>query len=164
MRADFPNGNGRIYPMSALEHCVEKAKAGPVLGSLGLTEGVSVALSEVSHTVENLRIEEGYLVGDVTVLDTPKGQALEKLIDSCDFRSTGTGLIRGGHVVDYNLISIDAVLDGGEAVKCSLAPKGWSCSRSAGHEGPCAAWPATFWLKLKWSFILRSLSPWKEPT
>lgn len=94
------------------ETCIEKAKAGPVLGSLGLTPGVSVALSEVSHTVENLRIEEGFLVGDITVLDTPKGRDLERLLDSCDFRATGLGVIRGGHVTDYNLISIDAVLDG----------------------------------------------------
>lgn len=24
---------------------------------------------------------------------------------------------------------------------CSKAPAGWRCSREAGHEGPCAAWP-----------------------
>jgi hypothetical protein len=48
-------------------------------------------------------------------------------------------------------------------MKCNLALAGWSCSRERGHEGPCAAWPATFWLKIKWSIILRSLSPRKEP-
>jgi hypothetical protein len=25
---------------------------------------------------------------------------------------------------------------------CQKAPEGWECSRNAGHEGPCAAWPA----------------------
>lgn len=24
---------------------------------------------------------------------------------------------------------------------CQLPPSGWSCSRGAGHDGPCAAWP-----------------------
>ncbi len=24
---------------------------------------------------------------------------------------------------------------------CDIAPEGWWCSRKAGHEGPCAAWP-----------------------
>lgn len=24
---------------------------------------------------------------------------------------------------------------------CTLAPLGWQCTRKAGHEGPCAAWP-----------------------
>ena len=28
---------------------------------------------------------------------------------------------------------------------CSLPPKGWSCSRSAGHEGPCAASQELYW-------------------
>lgn len=27
------------------------------------------------------------------------------------------------------------------AENCTLPPPGWSCSRSKGHEGPCAAWP-----------------------
>jgi hypothetical protein len=25
--------------------------------------------------------------------------------------------------------------------QCKLPPKGWTCSRGAGHDGPCAAWP-----------------------
>lgn len=108
----MPNGNRRIYPMAVLEHCVEKSKAGPVLGSLGLTEGTSVAIGEVSHMVQNLRIVDGYLVGDVTILKTPKGDQLSRIFEQCAFRPTGTGLLRGGFVTDYNLISIDAVLDG----------------------------------------------------
>jgi hypothetical protein len=24
---------------------------------------------------------------------------------------------------------------------CNKAPAGWYCTRSAGHSGPCAAWP-----------------------
>lgn len=26
---------------------------------------------------------------------------------------------------------------------CSLPPNGWFCTRPAGHEGPCAAYPMT---------------------
>lgn len=25
--------------------------------------------------------------------------------------------------------------------KCHVPPAGWRCTREAGHEGPCAAWP-----------------------
>lgn len=110
--ADMPNGNRRIYPLAALERCIEKAKAGPVLGSLGLTEGPAVELGEVSHAIENLRLQDGYLVGNVRVLKTPKGLELLKVIEHCKFRPTGTGIIREGLVTDYNLISIDAVFDG----------------------------------------------------
>jgi hypothetical protein len=41
---------------------------------------------------------------------------------------------------------------------CKLAPDGWRCSREAGHEGPCAAWPDTIWLKIVWAWRMRSLS------
>lgn len=114
MRADVPNGNGRTYPLAALEHCIERAKAGPIYGSLGLTEGTSIDLSKVSHTVHNLRLEGDYLVGDVTVLKTSSGEQLAKIIDECDFRATGTGTIQDGLVSNYTLISIDAVSDGAD--------------------------------------------------
>lgn len=26
---------------------------------------------------------------------------------------------------------------------CGIPPKGWQCSRAAGHDGPCAARPST---------------------
>jgi hypothetical protein len=25
--------------------------------------------------------------------------------------------------------------------RCELPPSGWTCTRGAGHDGPCAAWP-----------------------
>lgn len=43
-------------------------------------------------------------------------------------------------------------------MKCNLAPKGWSCSREASHEGPCAAWPSSLWMRIKWAILLRDLS------
>lgn len=114
MRADLPNGNGRIYPMAALEHCVKRAEAGPIYGELGVPEGTSVNLNKVSHTVDNLRIEGDLLVGDITILHTPQGEQLSKILSACVFRPTGTGVIRNGIVTDYHLISIDAVVDGAE--------------------------------------------------
>ena len=31
---------------------------------------------------------------------------------------------------------------GGRNQACTVPPEGWKCSRSAGHDGPCAARPA----------------------
>lgn len=45
--------------------------------------------------------------------------------------------------------------------RCSLPPTGWRCNLEAGHEGPCPAWPDTFWLKLKWSITLWDWSIWR---
>jgi Prohead core protein serine protease len=112
MRADVPNGNGRVYPRATLESVVEQAKAKPPLGHLGVPEGPTVELGKVSHTVGNLRLEGDYLVGDITVLDTPKGRVLMDLLDTCQFRASGTGMVsEDGVVTEFQLISIDAVSD-----------------------------------------------------
>ena len=36
----------------------------------------------------------------------------------------------------------------GHSYYCTKAPKGWNCSRIAGHNGPCAAEP-TAWTRIK---------------
>lgn len=46
-------------------------------------------------------------------------------------------------------------------MKCTLPPKDWKCNLEAGHDGPCPAWPASFWQKLKWSIILWDWKIWK---
>lgn len=28
---------------------------------------------------------------------------------------------------------------------CTIPPEGWACTRTAGHDGPCAAVPVTAW-------------------
>lgn len=28
--------------------------------------------------------------------------------------------------------------------RCPVPPPGWFCTRDAGHEGPCAAWPSEY--------------------
>jgi hypothetical protein len=35
---------------------------------------------------------------------------------------------------------IRAIFD--EPQKCTIPPAGWRCTLEAGHDGPCAAWPA----------------------
>jgi hypothetical protein len=32
--------------------------------------------------------------------------------------------------------------------ECKLPPRGWYCTRGAGHDGPCAAWP-TRWTRIR---------------
>lgn len=34
--------------------------------------------------------------------------------------------------------------------KCRIPPFGWRCTRRAGHEGPCAAWPRLWNLRQWW--------------
>lgn len=128
MRADVPNGNGRVYPMSALEHCVERGKTETIFGTLGAPCKGAVDLNEVSHVVRNLRIEDGYLIGDIEILQTEKGDILGQLLDAVqiDFRAAGTGNLGidfhtaatgkfdAGTVLDFTLVTIDALYDGAD--------------------------------------------------
>lgn len=109
-----PNKNNRIYPIETVEAIIEQAKTrGPILGQVGLPDDVlKVSMSNVSHMVENLRIEGEYLVGNIKVLDTPAGKVLAPILSNYEFRPCGTGIVSAdGIVSDYKLTSIDALED-----------------------------------------------------
>lgn len=109
LQLDVPNKNDRTYTIE----CVQDSLGKEFLGCIGFPPGVNgVPLEEASHKVGNLRIEDGYLIGDIVVLDTPKGKDLSSILNGVDFRTRGTGIIENGVVKNYKLISIDAVYDG----------------------------------------------------
>jgi hypothetical protein len=117
-QADVPNKNNRVYTRAILEQVVEEYNDGkPVLGTIGMEDN-RAAIAHSSHKVENLRIEDGYLVGDVTVLQTETGNALTSMLEAypLDFRMDGIGSVvqqDGNNVVtDYTLTRVNAVLDG----------------------------------------------------
>jgi hypothetical protein len=116
MRADVPNSNGIVYPLSALEECIQASKAETIFGMLDPGDITNVDFSKVSHIVDNLQIEDGYLVGDVQILQSAKGDLLKKLLEEVhiDFRASGTGVRVGNTITNFKLISIDAVYDGAE--------------------------------------------------
>ena len=83
-KAQAPNANNRIYPRPILER--EDAKYQELinerrsLGELDHPDSPIVQLENVSHLVTETTWDGNDLVGTVEVLDTPKGQILEKLI------------------------------------------------------------------------------------
>lgn len=136
-QADVANRNQRIYPRDVLEDVVAKAqkriKAKAFRCELGFpikTAGQStddfmrrvmtVDERQVSHEVVNLRLDDdGFLLADIRVLNTPNGQVLQKVMEreSMDFRfrgfmetaAYGTTMTM---VKKFDLVSIDAVRDG----------------------------------------------------
>ncbi len=121
MEFDVPNQNGRMYPRAVGESIVKQAtekieQHGDVFGEAGIPMGDMVDLSRVSHTVKNMRIENGALFGDIKVVGTPMGNIVKELLKSgiqVDFRSRGTGKIaEDGTISEYEFISVDAVLTG----------------------------------------------------
>ena len=84
-KAQQPNANNRIYPRPILERedakYQELIKERRSLGELDHPDSPIVQLENVSHLVTDTKWDGDDLVGTVEVLDTPKGQILEKLIN-----------------------------------------------------------------------------------
>ena len=119
MIADKPNGNGRIYPRAALEACVKRWEAKrPLLGVIEVDRGPLIAMDEASHVIEKLSVQGDTLVADIKVLDTVEGRRLQQLLAGATvtFRSSGFGKVAedGKTILDYELISINATIDGTE--------------------------------------------------
>ena len=115
-QADVPNKNNRTYSTEALQNAVDKLPRPELLGTIGMPVSDKVDLFNVSHSVSNLRLEDGYLVGTMKVLETPQGKMLKELLStppSLDFRLAGVGKVdRNGVVSDFTITSVNAVYDG----------------------------------------------------
>lgn len=98
LRADHPNGNKRIYPKEILEKVIEQFRwdgIATTTGQLGMPQDGIMRLSEMSHMVINLHMEEDYLVAEIAVMDTPQGKVLKQLLNdnpnTVAFRTMGVG-------------------------------------------------------------------------
>ena len=121
-KAQAPNANNRIYPRPILER--EDAKYQELinerrsLGELDHPDSPIVQLENVSHLVTETSWDGENLVGEIEVLDTPKGQILGKLVDrdiKLGISSRGLGSTsrtnEGYDMVedDFNLVCYDMV-------------------------------------------------------
>ena len=121
-KADTKNQNKRIYPRKILDREVENYKKAVrenrALGELDHPESSAVALDRASHVIREIDWDGNNVVGRVEVLNTPKGQILQSLLDSgitIGISSRGVGSTEKGmdesDVVqdDYQLICFDIV-------------------------------------------------------
>lgn len=121
-KAGSPNANNRIYPRQILERedgkFQELIKERRALGELDHPDSPIVQLENVSHLVTGTSWHGDNLVGEIEVLDTPKGQILGKLVErkiklGISSRGLGsTSRTNEGHDVvedDFNLITFDMV-------------------------------------------------------
>jgi hypothetical protein len=110
LKLDTPTVNGRIYPTAEIALALLRISETPVLGIMGVKPVNQVDLADLSHLTSDLNIEDGWLVGEVTVLKTPMGEALGKILDTVAFTPIGNGTVNGNNeVVDYRLLYINAV-------------------------------------------------------
>lgn len=116
-KLDEANRNGRIYSTEAVQEALDKIDQRHVFGTIGypntgtyIQDNTGIPLHEVSHMANNLRIEDGYLVGDIKVLETPKGNILSQLIEDgveTAFRTLGYANVDAdGQVRDFTLTGV----------------------------------------------------------
>jgi hypothetical protein len=109
---DTPSITGRIYTADSF-----KSFPDVVYGYAEMPkaeEMTIVDLTKVTHTVKNLRIEDGCLVGDLQVIHTPVVKALESMgIDlrkDSKYAIAGTGKVdETGKVTEFALHSVNLV-------------------------------------------------------
>ena len=120
--AGKPNANNRIYPRPILEREDKKYQElitdRRSLGELDHPDSPIVQLENVSHLVTGTGWDGEILIGEIEVLDTPKGQILGKLVDrdiKLGISSRGLGSTsrtnEGYDMVedDFNLVCYDMV-------------------------------------------------------
>lgn len=120
---DVPNLNNRVYSTEVVQEAVEryneKIKAGTALGHLGMPSGpdvLNVTLENVSHVVQEIRIEDGKAYAKIRVLDTPLGLAAKQMIEQgvrTDLRTAGSADIdEHGVISNFSISSVNIVNDG----------------------------------------------------
>lgn len=118
---DKPNKNGHIYPTDVMERAIEryKEKNASMFGQLGMPapqiENMTPQLDDVSHIIQDLKIEDGKLIATIETLDTERGCLLMGImsVTEMDFRTAGQGTVSDdGTITEFELHSINAVMDG----------------------------------------------------
>lgn len=121
IKYDVPNDAGAFYTEQVIDSVIHNCAGKPVYGRIGapgvVTDSTStedsrlpkaaiadLPVDKVTHCVTNLRKEEGYLVCDVSIFDTPEGKVLAELVGLNDplsgFRIAG--YVNHSHVAKHN--------------------------------------------------------------
>lgn len=77
-KLDELNHNNFILPTPVITDFIEKNPSFEVY--CGIEFRITTPLEEASHLLYNLSIKEGFLYGDVEILDMPQGEILKDLI------------------------------------------------------------------------------------
>lgn len=107
---DFKDKAGRIYDRAEL---TEQIRGREFLGELGHRDDMKVNLERVSHSVDDIMIDDTGMRGTIKVLDTPAGKIVESLINSGVNLTTSIraiGMVNEDmSVYDVRLITFDLV-------------------------------------------------------
>ena len=121
--SETQNGNGRVYPHAILEREVNTyltmVKERRALGELDHPDTSVINLSNASHLVTDIWMDDNKCMGKIEVLNTPSGNVLKELVNAgvkLGISSRGMGSVseRNGVTMvedDFQLICFDMVSD-----------------------------------------------------
>lgn len=121
--SETQNGNGRIYPHAILEREVgsylNMVKERRALGELDHPDTSVVNLSNASHLVTDIWMDDNKCMGKIEVLNTPSGNVLKELVNAgvkLGISSRGMGSVTESNGItmvedDFQLICFDMVSD-----------------------------------------------------
>ncbi len=116
IEADTPTVNKHVYPLPLLEKIAQDAPdllLGRVNDRVG-TDPTTILLSDAAFVVRNLRVENAKLIGDMELVDTPRGRDFEPIASLVRYAPAGIGYVNDEGVIDeddYQLLCVDAILD-----------------------------------------------------
>lgn len=111
------NRNGRVYNKENYGEMIEALQPQVKVGLLGECEhpySLSINLNNVSHRINELHMnEDGSCTGEISILNTPKGQILKALVEGglpLFVSSRGAGTVdEDGNVTLTKLVTFDVV-------------------------------------------------------
>lgn len=85
-KAGVKNKNGRVYPIPVMKHAVEEAQKaiaeGRFVAECEHPQSAKINLYEIAAKVNQLQMmDDGTVVGEMVILDTPKGKVIKTLVD-----------------------------------------------------------------------------------
>lgn len=118
--------NGIVLPLESAEAAINTllAEKRTVYGVNKFEKKINdgkVSVQEISHYVDNIRIENDYLVGDITVFENNEGWKLKraietsKKIDGLKFYFESSGLLERNKIVNLAIQMSNAVVETEEA-------------------------------------------------
>lgn len=132
-KAGVKNKNGRVYPVCVMKEAVEEAKKmmaeNRFVAQLEHPASAKIDIEEIAAKITSLdMMEDGTVVGEMKILDTPKGKVVKTLIDEgvkLGVSTRGTGSVKKSRITvsegieedvlevqsDFRMRAIDIVFD-----------------------------------------------------
>lgn len=110
LKLDEPTHTGRLYTTETIQKSLQNHNVAPFVffesDMPDITNGIP--LEKVTHSIKNIRIEDGWLIADVELMNTPLGVSLKEMDTSClHFYTAGIGSItEQNEVKDYTLTHV----------------------------------------------------------